>query len=599
MLRDLYLYAVAHPDVIMPSGFSEGSVDLVVCVDQNGSIVDISDVRDNGKGHKFVRPVRNGAKNDDPFVRKAEIFISGANAKLQSLVGEFESCDDILFNGIRSLLCSNLQGLLDAINYKFRDLFGADLSMLACSKDKKDQAKLKLNIGFSVLDANRVEIYAWDVPGVKKWWNDLYRSENASSRSCIDILTGEPCVASKLIKNTSLKAAAGGQTSGSNLISFNVSSFESYGFEQGANLPAGMESVSMAIDAYNHLAINGVRLADMRLICWCSGLDSDIESDFRDVFQFDFGSADKTMSQDDIDAAGRRIRDILSAPLDADKYGSLEKGTYHVMLTKADAARISVLFYDTGDCVSLLRHYRNWYDGMRVADLTGRNILKQRNAYGLIFAAVSIRDRKASDMFAKHRKFVKPIVQACMQGRPLPDDLLYMAVRAFQSAFHPAGDDKVNLASFGSTVQLIQLCLTIGKEGSTMPDNNKSDAYLCGCLFAVHEWFYGVATRNSDAMTEKFVACCQKPAAQIKKIQMLCAHRMRDVHWFVAKKLFKSECEAIFGSLNAVPAGLDVRQQAEFILGYWHEQGHISCEIEKAKTGSTNNNMNQEDDSND
>lgn len=600
MIKDLYEYALAHPDVVMPDGYAEAGLDYIVCVTPDGHVKDVLNVHDNGK---FIRPVRNGARNDDPFVRKAEVFkdvvIDSSlpedeikklektqlerEAKRHSLIREFGSCCDQALSGIRTLLSQNFQELMDRV-------------ALDCSEF------LKGNVGFSVLDGAGIEVYVWNIPGVKSWWSGQYAEENRSCRTCVDILTGEPCYASKLIKNTSVKAAGGGQTSGSNLISFNAPSFNSYGFEQGANMPAGMGSLSMAIDAYNYLAVRGVRLADMRLLCWCSGLDSEDERMLNDVFRFDFDIPDRSATQEDVDAAGQRIKGILSAPVDAKAYGSLERGTYHVMLTKADAARISVLYYATGDCADLLEHYRKWHVAMDVPNINGRNAMKQRNAYSLIYAATSLRDRNASDVFSKYRRFVKPLIQACMQGRPLSNELLARAVRAFQSAFYPKGDDKLDISKFGSTVQLINLCLNIGKEESDMPDGGncapRSVAYLCGRLFSVHEWFYGVATNDSGVMTERFVACCQKPVSQIKKIQMLCAHRMRNVNWCTGKKVFRSECEEIFGMLDEIPASLCIKQQAEFILGYWYEKARIT-EMTKSSAVTSNDYNDKEDEDND
>lgn len=566
MIKALYEYAKAHPEVRKPEGYDEWHLDLVVVVSPEGHISYIEEVEPK---KKFCIPCSAGQRNDNPLMRKALVFMEGGS-KLESLVDEVESCfqAEPSAEPVYLLLKNYSDELSDMIR---------NICSIGKTGNSDNSFSEKSNVGFGIEDSYGNTQYLWDIPGVKKWRRDQYLMYGFSDRDCLDIVTGEVCRPLRLLKATPVICAGGG-TMGSNLISFDKDAFRSYGYVSGANMPVSENTISAVIDAYNYLAHRAVKLDNLRVLYWCSGVNEETAS-FLDEFigfQFDDALVQKNMDPEDM---SKRLGDFLLKPLSGSGYGDLQDGMYHVITAQGDAGRISVLSYEQGSLSMLQSRYQKWHDSMQVISYSGKGFLKQRSAKGLLRAALSLSELNSKDEYKRVRPYLVKVVSSCMNGTPFPEPLLASAVKAFQSFFYKDDD----IGRHGNIVQLIHIYFAYqkGKEEFCMPEVNlecKDTPYLCGRLFAVHEWFYGKVTKGSRVMTERFPACCRKPMSQISKMQMLCAHRFPK-SYVKDRIFFESEAGDIMKCVSGFPQSLNLTEQAMFILGYWHEHARISqCE---------------------
>ncbi|EQD56729.1 CRISPR-associated protein, Csd1-type, partial [mine drainage metagenome] len=65
------------------------------------------------------------------------------------------------------------------------------------------------------------------------------------------LVSGQPAAIERL--HPAIKGVWGAQTSGANIVSFNLDAFRSYGKEQGANAPLGKPATFAYTTALNHL----------------------------------------------------------------------------------------------------------------------------------------------------------------------------------------------------------------------------------------------------------------------------------------------------------------------------------------------------------
>ena len=109
--------------------------------------------------------------------------------------------------------------------------------------------------------------------------------------------------------HTAIKNVYGAQTSGANIVSFNLDSFRSFGKKQGANAPVGEAATFAYTTALNALlsrdSVQRIQVGDASTVFW-SERKTNFESDFAFFF--------KEPEKDDPAAGVRRIRGLFDSP---------------------------------------------------------------------------------------------------------------------------------------------------------------------------------------------------------------------------------------------------------------------------------------------
>ena len=129
-------------------------------------------------------------------------------------------------------------------------------------------------------------------------------AEAAATSVCL--VTGTHSQTERL--HTSIKGVWGAQSSGANIVSFNLDSFNSFGKAQGANAPVSRAAAFAYTTALNHLLHKGSRqrmqVGDASTVFWAQKADdADMEAWFSEIFT----------EVDDPDARTEQIRALLEA----------------------------------------------------------------------------------------------------------------------------------------------------------------------------------------------------------------------------------------------------------------------------------------------
>src|SRR5262249_14046085 len=140
--------------------------------------------------------------------------------------------------------------------------------------------------------------------------------------------------------HAAIKGVWHAQTSGANIVSFNLEAFNSYGKAQGDNAPVGRPAAFAYTTALNHLLARGsrnrVQVGDASTVFWAER-PTDLETTIPDLF----GEPPK----DDPDRGVDALKALYSAIHSGRLAGPDGDIPYYVLGLAPNAARIAIRFF--------------------------------------------------------------------------------------------------------------------------------------------------------------------------------------------------------------------------------------------------------------
>ncbi len=376
--------------------------------------------------------------------------------------------------------------------------------------------------------------------------------------SSICLVTGEPAEIERL--HSVIKGVWGAQTSGANIVSFNLDAFRSYGKGQGDNAPVGKPAAFAYTTALNHLLDRNsrqhIQIGDASTVFWAEQ-PNDLETLVPDLF----GEPPK----DDPDRGTVALQALYSA-LESGKFlvgDSADR--FHVLGLAPNAARISIRFWETAPALVLARRLRRHFEGLRVAhgprDPEHLSIFRLLNACAVQGKADNIPPNLGGDL-----------IRAILADQPYPATLLGAAVqrcRAERQVSYPrAALIKAWLNRAG------QYQTHSEKEFLPMLDlDNPNPAYRLGRLFATLEKIQEEASPglNATIRDRYYGAASGTPVAVFATLLRLKNHHLGKLSDGRAVQMERLIGE-ILGGLTDFPGNLALPEQGRFALGYYHQR---------------------------
>lgn len=391
------------------------------------------------------------------------------------------------------------------------------------------------------------------------------------------LLTGQSAPVERL--HAPIKGVWGAQSSGANIVSFNLDAFNSYGKRQGANAPVGKPAAFAYTTALNHLldrdSRQRVQIGDASTVFW-----AEKPSEFETLVPDLFGEPPK----DDPDR-GTRALDTLYRSVHTGHFASDDDETrFHVLGLAPNAARIAVRFWQTGTVAELGHRLRRHFDDLDV--VRGPNDPRHLSLFRLL-TAIAVQG-KADNI---PPNLGGEIVRAVLSGEdtPYPAALLNGAVgrcRAEQRVTH-------------ARAALLKACLnrairranrgfpsTPEKEFLPMLDtDHPSPAYRLGRLFAVLEKIQEEASPglNATIRDRYYGAASSTPVAVFTTLLRLKNHHLGKLT--AGRRIyFERLIGEIMGSLADLPRQLPLPEQGRFALGYYHQRQDFFTRKSEADT---------------
>lgn len=552
-LKKYYDRKAQDPDGgIAPQGFEWKEIPFVIVLDADGSLVQIEPTQTTvGKKKRaklFLVPQgekrTSGVKAYRLWDNAEYVFgLDGGEAKQKAFIArldEYCGLDDVGISAMK----------------KFFSAKPTEQAKTKTSSEWQKIAETKPWLAFRLVGSTELICQRHAV--VKALTEELSKVDSRKPMVCL--ITGELAPAIRL--QPPIKGVKDANTTGADIVSFNLRAFESYGKDQrqGENAPISDAAAFAYTTAINHLlrkdSAQKLQVGDASTIFWAETSD-ELESDFSDIFA--------EPPKDDSDRNTRAVESLYRSIETGGFVTDTDTTRFYVLGLAPNAARISIRFWQVGTVAELAGRIRQHFDALRIVRphyekryLSLFRLLVNTAALG---KSENIPPNLAGDM-----------MRAILSGSPYPTTLLQASVRRIRA------EQEVNYPR----ASLIKACInrSSGKEELkvSLDENNTNTAYRLGRLFAVLERVQERANPsiNTTIRERYYGAASASPVTVFPTLLKLKNHH-------IAKLDNKGEAinleKLIGGIINdgidgtlGFPPMLSLSDQGRFAIGYYHQR---------------------------
>jgi CRISPR-associated protein Csd1 len=383
-----------------------------------------------------------------------------------------------------------------------------------------------------------------------------------SMQSCL--VTGERDVPVRL--HTAIKGVWGAQSSGANIVSFNLDAFRSFGKEQGQNAPVGSRAEFAYTTALNKMLARGSRqrlqVGDCSTVFW-----GERRTPLEDIFADVFGEPSKE-TPDQLNAA---IRELFKAPESGAPPLEKDFTPFFVLGLAPNAARIAVRFWYPGTVANAARHIKQHFEDCAI--IHGPKQPDYLSIFRML-ASTALQGKSENIPPNLGGDFMKSI----LSGAAYPQTLLVSALRrchAEQDVTYPRA--AIIKACLARGTRLNQNICHEKEVGMSLDTSNTNPGYLLGRLFATLERAQESASPGINAtIRDRFygAASCT-PVAVFPHLMKLKVHHIAKLEnrgQAVNLERLIGEIMEKVTATSAFPAHLSLQDQGRFAVGYYHQR---------------------------
>ncbi|MGC9160614.1 type I-C CRISPR-associated protein Cas8c/Csd1 [Acidithiobacillus sp.] len=386
-----------------------------------------------------------------------------------------------------------------------------------------------------------------------------HQAEDAPDGVCL--VSGAPAAIERL--HPAIKGVWGAQTSGANIVSFNLDAFNSYGKAQGANAPLGKAAVFAYTTALNHLLARDsrqrIQVGDTSTVFWAEEPHT-LETAMPDLF----GEPSKDNPDSNTDAIKALYASVASGQFSV---GGPDT-RFHVLGLAPNAARISIRFWETATAAELARRIRQHFEDVAVVHAAYEpehlSLFRLLTGLALLNKADNIPPNLGGG-----------VMRAILEGLPYPATLLNLAVARCRAEQKPT---YARAAAIKASInRWIRSRNTSEKEFTPMLDpTNTNPAYRLGRLFATLEKIQEDASPglNATIRDRYYGAASSTPATVFPTLLRLNKHHLGKLTAGLAinRERLIGEIMDGFDAATFPPRILPLPDQARFALGYYQQR---------------------------
>jgi CRISPR-associated protein Csd1 len=554
-LREYYDRKAADPESgIASAGWEKKEIPFIIVIDRKGELVKIEDTREGeGKNRRAKTfEVPQGVKKSSGVVANllwdVAGYVFGVDSKgkperaleqkkefILRIENELKDNQDIqpVLHFLKNISIERLQqeGAWSEIveknpNLTFRFI---NESILVCQKDSvKKELSLKIN-------------------------------GNQNKGFCL--ISGTEEAISRL--HTSIKGVYGAQSSGANIVSFNLDAFRSFGKEQGLNAPVGETTMFAYTTAINTLlgkdSKQRMSIGDASTVFW-SEKKTNFETDFSLFF---------SEIKDDPDAGTRKIKALYESVNNGAFINDEGKNRFYVLGLAPNAARITVRFWQVGTVAEVAVRIKEHFDDLAIIKPP-----REPEYYSLWRLLVNIASQDKSENIPPN--IAGDFMRSILTGAPYPATLLQAAIRRI----HSDAENRVKPVRAALIKAYLNRYHRIHNNPNhkeiymSLDSNQPSIGYQLGRLFATLEKIQEEANPGLNAtIREKFYgAACASPVTVFSNLLRLKNHHLAKIDSKGRVVNFEKLLAEIIGRFDDFPAHLDLHEQGRFAIGYYHQR---------------------------
>lgn len=580
-LNDYYKRLLSDPDSgIAEPGYSLEKISYAIVIDKGGYIVAVDDIRD-ASGKKpapkgmivpasFKRP---GVGSKPFFLWDKTSYSLGVGKDKERAKQNHEAFKDLHKNILVKSGDPALKALLTFLDKWTPEQFQSNPHLLQQSKEMLDT-----NIVFRLDGEQR---YLHESPEVRLIWAEIKGSDKESDGFCL--VVGKRSKISRI--HPAIKGIKGTDKAETSIVSFNNSSFESYGKNQGHNAPVSEVVADAYVTALNHLLRSKrqrIDIGDANVVFWAQADDSKQAQAAEDLFSEFINPKDE-----DAQHIGR-LRDVLEKvrqglPLSSLKSDLKEDTQIFVLGLAPNASRLSIRFWETGSLKMFAERLAAHYEDLRLEPPAW----SRPPSIGWL-AKVTGPYRKSKD--GKRGEYdsdaVSPLLagelaRSVLTGSRYPQSLLANLIMRMR-ADGEISDIRVALCKgvLARAARLNRSQGNLSNKGElpvSLDTNNTDPGYLLGRLFSVLENIQKAALGkdiNATIRDRFYGAASATPASVFPVLVRNAQHHLSRLR--KDKPGFAVNLENDIGDIldlfgTSFPKSMGLEAQGHFTIGYYHQ----------------------------
>jgi CRISPR-associated protein Csd1 len=367
--------------------------------------------------------------------------------------------------------------------------------------------------------------------------------------------------------HSSIKGVWGAQSSGANIVSFNLDAFNSFGKAQGNNAPVGKSASFAYTTALNHLlgrdSRQRIQVGDASTVFW-SRDKSQLETELVALF----GESGK----DNPDEGSQAVANLYAAIKNGVYVDDRNSNRFYVLGLAPNAARIAIRFFHSGTVAEMAGNIKQHFD-----DLDIERASFEKPHLSLFRLLVCVASLGKADNIPPN--LAGDFARAVLTASPYPATLLQAAIRRIR-AEHEVTYPRAALIKAIVNRQLryqtkTESQSTSDKELTVSLDlTNTNTGYRLGRLFAVLERAQERANPglNATIRDRYYGAAASTPVAVFSNLMRLKNHHVAKLeNKGEAVNLEKLIGEVVDG-ISDFPAHLTLADQGRFAVGYYHQR---------------------------
>lgn len=382
----------------------------------------------------------------------------------------------------------------------------------------------------------------------------MSKGSDAADGRCL--VSGEPDVIERL--HPAIKGVWGAQTSGANIVSFNLDAFNSYGKSQSFNAPVGRRTVFTYTTALNHLLAKGsrqrVQVGDASTVFWAEKASGEpFEAAFLDFLG---------LPKDNPDQGTQAVTSLYRSVKEGKPFTADDNQRFHVLGLAPNAARIAVRFWHVSTVTELGRAFQRYFDEVDIVRPVYEvgaplSLFRLLAATALLGKAENIPPNLGGD-----------VMRAILKNDRYPETLMQGAlrrIRAEREVTYP----RAALLKAWLIRNLNDQEITV-----SLNETNNDPGYRLGRLFAALERVQERAQGNLNASIREryYGAFSSTPVTVLPLLMKLKNHHLAKLPNRGEAVNLEKLLSAIIDGLGDVPSRLSLAEQARFAIGYYHQR---------------------------
>ncbi len=375
------------------------------------------------------------------------------------------------------------------------------------------------------------------------------------------------------LTHNKIKGVRGAQTSGANLVSFNLDAFKSHGWEQGDNAPIGGRAAKAYVAALNRLLERSndrhhLVEGEATFVFWAAR-----QTAMEDKFAHLLGGLLDTPAQTD----GTTVKQTFDSVRKGLKPDLADETPFYVLGLAPNASRLAIRFWHEGTVREMAERILRHFADLDVDGLWGRE--RAPSLWSMLGAAARNSDPKQLQKNLR-AKLAAELMVAMLAGGPYPATLLARVVDRCR-AEHSVSPMRAALIK-ATLNRRCRILRSTDKEVTVSLDpENSNPGYRLGRLFAVLEDIQRGAQPgiNTTIRDRYFGAAVSTPRAVFGELMKLKNSHLRKlrrskpglgIH-------FERLIDHILAGMEAdrgFPSHLSLDDQGRFILGYHHQRSY-------------------------